>query len=607
MILLVPLSQFRIDYEIGSGRPYSDLDTLILRAIGEAEVTTIEVLQNIFGLPSRLLIEILVTLFKEGWIAINAQTGGGFDITPQGRAALESDKATPEMRHVEPRTGFVMMERLTGMLIPQSEIVSESKRVLEKKSIWERAYRMRAEFTENNIDEGQVQYLLRRDKAEWIRRIGTPVMTSKDWFWLHVEVDLDHRSIHGLPERWVQHLESLILEDADEIASRMPNLAQNSYWGNNAPPIMNREEGAIDAWGTTVTTQDLLLTSQQHVELLKAAFEETTSMILVASAFIDSNCLNPDLRAWFLRALERGVHIDLLWGDVLGQTEHERAENSQWLANLHDESRQLGLKGSLRFNETPTDSHAKLLIHDTSTGFKAYVGSYDWLSTPPKALDDEAAIHITIGLRHAGLVAELCRSVAAFMITGQGNHLSASPDRWRGVAEQLDQKARELATTSNDNESDNPDFCTVQVIRDQKHMSLLSECLVSAQSRCAVLSRKIDDVAVRRLAALKKRDDNLQHIALSIQHGKLPNITPENHAALKHMIQAAHGTLIERANLQARAIVADTSVLVSSYNFLSGNPFDKLTRAREVGLFIEGGKISEEVWKVIEPSVSSNR
>jgi hypothetical protein len=592
MILLVPINRYYVEYEVGVGHPYSGLHTLVLRATGEAEGVSVEMLRDLFGLPSRLLIEILITLFKEGWIAVSLKTGGGFDITPQGREALQSNRP-PQMRRVETRPGFVLMERLTGMLIPQNEISGsyESKRELKESGIWEDAYQLAAEFDEDVVDEGQVQSLLRRDKREWIRHIKPPELKQKNWYYLPVDVNLDpsQMQVTGVPERWRAHLEPLLLELAAEYAAERPALQDKNYWSRKAAPDRSRDESAAAGWQTDIRPDDLLLTSRQHARQMEEALARAKSNVLIASGAIDMTYLSRRLRGPLLQAAERGVHVSVLWGadGVAGVGKSSLAE---WLESGAGELSSAVASGLLSANVAPTNSRASLLIYDTDEGFFAHVGGYSWLAPPEE--NDEVA-HATVRLSHPGIVAELCRSVAAIFTTGRGNQMSSSPDRWRRIAENLDERSA-APPEAEVEAAEGPHWCSVQVIRDQKHASLLSECLLSAQERCAVVSERLGRAALRRLAALRRRGG--RGLVLFVHYSEVLDLSPEEIAALEALTGEVGGELLQRPPLGANMVVADTSVVVGSHPFLSVNTFERGVHEHDVGVLIDGGEIPGVLW-----------
>ena len=129
MILLIPLSRFRVTYETGYGRPYSKLEALILKGV-EQGVGTLDELCDTFQIHRRLLIEALVTLTRNGWLAVSGVPGKSFVLTPEGRQALLSGDS-PSSLLIQPRESCVLTERLTGRTLFYRDVPYVSERELE--------------------------------------------------------------------------------------------------------------------------------------------------------------------------------------------------------------------------------------------------------------------------------------------------------------------------------------------------------------------------------------------------------------------------------------------------------------------------------------------
>lgn len=605
MILLLPLRLFRVTYEVGFEQPFSKLETLILRAVDEEKARTIDALEKIFFLPKRLIIDILVTLVREGWIAINIDTGGSFEITQPGRKALESG-AKPKSFKVRQAEALIIQERVTGQLIHNHDTSYDNQRDLEWNkdsegySIWDKAYRMPNEFAGKRLDEGQVRRLLRWKRTEWIRWIDTPSSVSKDLHWLLVNVDLEKQET-SLPERWKGGLEAILLEKAKEFAELQPSWADVKDERRSRSRLQDSElepdEVSFKYFLTWIDSKDVLLTHSEHIQQLKAVLtEQAKSRVLIASAFLNTACLDPDVRGWLLAALNRGIHVDILWGY---KAEHDGKPQKMALKWLKDLLKEAGAKGKLRFNQERTENHAKLLIYDTDTGYRAYVGSYNWLSTPTLAVtaSNERGSNVTVGLDHPGLVADLCSAAAHLWEAGRGNRMSDAPNRWRRIAEQQERKVSELPNnTAEDTGKTNSQICKVRIVRNQEHEALMREYLLTAQKRCAIVSHKIGAKASIRLASLEKRSYQ-QEFKLVVRHGEY--LTVEQQTALMQKMQAVNGTFTYKTGLHSKVIVADDKAIISSYNFLSAQPDNNPEHAGEVGVWIEGGVVPDILWKVL--------
>lgn len=606
--LLLPLNRYRVNYEIGAGRPYSDLDRLVLRAFKEEGARTINDLQNIFCLPNRLLVEVLVTLAQAGWIAISNDREGSFILTPQGSTALNSPgNKLPPGTSVCPAEAFIMMERVTGGLVSPSEIIYQNKGQLDKEKVWEIACRLPVKVADNNLGIELVQHLLFRRKAERIRFIAPPVVISQDYYWLAMNADLEEKRVVGLPDCWQGSLKEILLEKAEEFACKHPKLAQVSYNGLRQQE-RKRETAKVPpgTYSTSINLDDLLVTHRDHVQQLQKALTEAKydTTVLIASAFLNIDHLDSDVRSWVLDALRRGVHVDLLWGyPSKGQSEKRTKE---WLEGLRKEAKKSQEKsqgGNLRFNEVATDSHAKLLIYNTGKGYRAYVGSYNWLSTPTAVPTDADQIgsNVTVGLSHQGLVADLCRSVASLWDTGQGNRLSSdAPGHWQRIAAKLEGEAE---LDSPDEMPDTTDSQTpkVRIVHANEHEGLMRQYLRNAQRRCVVVSHQIDPheqvAGFRLLDPLQKRSDELQSITRIVLYGDSERLG-DRETPFRQQVEAVKGELRYKKGLHSKVVLVDDVAIISSYNFLSGDPFNKSKRVREIGVLIEGRVVPDKLWEV---------
>ena len=169
MKVLLPISQFRISYEVAAGRPYSRFEALTLKAISQG-ATSLAALKEIFHVHPRLTIDALVTLTQAGWLAIGTDGKENFVLTAEGEKAL-SQEGTPESLVVTSQSTRLLLDRLTGGVVGNSEAsFLTSKKLGKTRGDW---FELPMEVVDNTLDEGQVYPLLPRKEGEWIR-VGSP-------------------------------------------------------------------------------------------------------------------------------------------------------------------------------------------------------------------------------------------------------------------------------------------------------------------------------------------------------------------------------------------------------------------------------------------------
>ena len=277
MILLIPLSRFRITYEAGCGRPYSQLESLILKAV-ENDVSTLDKLHDTFGIHRRLLIEALVTLTQAGWLAVSSDPGKSFVLTLEGRQAMASGDR-PRSLLILPKEWHVLMERLTGALLSSRDVNCVSERELEE--VKAQFVRIPPQMSDQDVDGSTVQHLLPRAQGEWIRWIGPIDLISRDFQWFPVTVDLKTGAISALPDEW-RHLRNILLEEVARRARTMSTVARSAVWSRHSPkqPIEPDDtRSLIPEWQVSLAAQDFLYDRPSHERYLREILQIATSSV----------------------------------------------------------------------------------------------------------------------------------------------------------------------------------------------------------------------------------------------------------------------------------------------------------------------------------------
>lgn len=584
--LLVPLTLIHVSYEVGSGRPYSELETLVLEAIARGANSTDE-LKNIFCLPSRLIVEVLVTLARAGWIAISTVQGAGFRATQQGEAALHLARR-PEFATTEKREEMLLMEAVTGQLI--QNVRFESERDLRNSGVWNAAERVETEFYDHQPDEGKIRHLLPVGSG-YLRWIGSIRPISRGYHWLKVQADPATGELIGLPNAWHASLRTLLLERAAKIIGLdKPVLVRRSA-------TANREALGAHFCEIDFQNSDLLITNFAHREALKNVLDSAHSRILIATAFINIESLN-GLKDEIERTLDRGVNIDVLWGYAIQEDSSTSGDPLKWLLDFRKRFRTA--PGQLRFNQQAIGTHAKLLLFDSAMDcYAGYVGSYNWLSSRITDSTGQGE-NVSILLRHPSILAALGSSVGGIWRSSYAEKLSEGPSWWRRVANQLEERHRRTDSWGSSSGAANtlPGAIIARCVRDQEHEHLLRELLLDAQQRCLVVSHKVGPRANIRLSSLFGRSDS-ETVQTRIIYGQEPS-----DSFLKDVVadlRTSLGSAFQYVpRTHSKLLIADDRVLISSYNFLSADPFATAKDAKEIGILIQGEHLADELWKLYE-------
>ncbi len=521
--LLVPLALYKVRYAVATGKRYSEVDRLILQAIDEGTASTIGRIEETFHLPRRMVIEVLVSLLEEDWIHLKVGVPDKFELTTGGREALKNEtKLTRSGFRVIDRKAHIIMERLTGGLIHRDDISIESRYDLTKTGNWNHGVPLGTDYLDDTIDEGQVRPFLRPGKDNWVYRIeaGPPAVGSH---WLPVDADLEAGTLTGLPGQWRFRLEPLLLE----FAQGCPKEKQTSwqFWDKRSPR--------------------------------------------------QSDSSTEERAGWFSEAVYRGVHIDLLWGRLKAGTSTTGGAALVVLRKIDDQAKEKGALGSIRFNNGPTSVNACILLIHAPTGSVAHIGSFSWLADIASS-ENNTRKFCTIGIRHSGFVAQVCRTAAAFLI-GTGHSLATSPYRWRTAAGELERASGTSVFTQDD-----ADCCRVSLVRNQDHLGITDE-FIHKDARVLILSPEVKAAERNLLLRLiTKRTDVGQILYLRTASSPIELC---GDAVWQH-----------DPDIGANAIVSDQSTVIGNYGFLNADTLT-LSRPGEASVRIDGGTLPRALWR----------
>jgi hypothetical protein len=447
MIVLVPVSRFRVAYEIARGRPYSRLERRVLEAIAGGGAT-LRALTTAFQVHERLLIESVVTLVKAGWVAVAGGAEATFVLTAEGQAAIDTGQDPVSVVVSQAKPQIVILERVTGQLARHSD--ARSYRREDLTDVWESAAFVKRRIYRNTLDEAMVQKLLPRGPGEWIRWVGPITLTSKNVHFVPADVSDETSQVRGLPPAWLGTLNAQIVEAAHrrraldaEDAARPPK-HKTAEVPLHASTGMRRTT-FVSVADTTVRrsplqahaalrAEDVLVGTDAHSRALAEALDSAAGSLLIASPSTD-----PDRLAAFLAdasdAVRRHVRIDILPGstpEAFQQPAVLDAVNRAGYQSVGNEGRSL-----LRSGRQATGSGASLLLYDGGPGrLVVVVGNHDWLGAPA------ADVPVSVRLDDPGVTAPVARAAAALWQSAQPGGLdTGAADRWRHLASATEERA----------------------------------------------------------------------------------------------------------------------------------------------------------------------
>lgn len=587
MIVLLPVSRFRVKYEVASGRPFSRFEHLILLAV-EQGATQLEALKTTFSVHPRLIVEALVTLTHAGWLAVGDSPEIGFLLTAEGQEAVKGG-GIPTTIITSARTTFVGLERMTGQIISNREVNFPSRRDL--KDVLKDALMLHAKVTEGHLDEGQVQHFLPRQQGEWVRWVGPIDMISKDNHFLPVAVNLQTSGVVGIPDRWEPALKPLVLQAAERLGKE--GTASGLHYSEhdllprsvrNANKFGHSKIDNANGWETSIDSADFLATTNEHESYLSDVLTSSDTSVFISSAFLNRESIS-HLLPLLRKALERGLRIDLLWGF---ETEKAGGQGTlDALGRLIYESKKEGLPGLLRVNRSPSHSHAKFVIRDMGDGiFEACVGSYNWFARSQVSDRDHASVPLDVSLRvnEPNAVAAICRYAAVLWSGVRSELLTSTADRWRRNAADLELRATSHSRRGTDSNA------RIKPLMDYGHIPAVSGFCEAKSDGLMVFGRRLGTAGITLvehcIPQLKSKSSRLE-----IRYGT----TDLSEAELSDLqaLYSTTGIKFEQVSqLHTRLLLGTNRAIITSYDFLSKSLPGRASRSREVGIAIEGEAVS---------------
>ena len=136
----------------------------------------------------------------------------------------------------------------------------------------------------------------------------------------------------------------------------------------------------------------------------------------------------------------------------------------------------------------------------------------------------------------------------------------------------------------------------MSLILDRDHEVLLHDWIGTAQKRVLVASHKLGMACEPRLviAEVERPDD----FTFDVVYGR-SDADKELVDRVTKSLRKGRGDLACVPDLHAKVVISDESACVTSYNFLSADPFGTARNARELGVVIDGAEPSNWLWNAL--------
>lgn len=499
--VLLPLDVFHVSYEVAVGRPYSKLEELLLRLIAEdqgKEGRVFEELREAFQVHERLLVEGLVTLLREGWVAmVQSDHDIRYVATDEGLVTIDKGRRPASLR-VQSRHARIVRETLSCQVEHINNLeVFTAQEIRRKTGRMAIRFALRRRQHRATLNGGEVEWLLPRSSGEqqWIRRIGSDASVLHGKYFLPLRVDLQEKTVQGLPSNWSQ-LVPLVLEQTEE---QFPDLAVGDEAQRRFGSLLKerggyRSRGRYSAGGdvppkpTAVPCAEAALCSGESRRLAERALERATGRALIVTSHLDdAQARRLSKVATSLRG--RGVSVDVLWSCADVSEEARRR-----LVGALDSVRGQSAPGKIFFNRTPADAKAEFVLADTGAGPVAVLGA-GLLSGPAQ----DQALSPAVLVDDARGVSTLALLASGWWQDSPDDHTELAASRWRRLAEKwVEDAVLNMAGPATEEPEDYPDTAQPLFPQPRGGAEASEVSLLIGTQGAATRDRLVDDCGSNR-------------------------------------------------------------------------------------------------------------
>ena len=569
----VPVTKRRIQIHVDKGQPWSIFEHLILEAIagGTQFVTEIE---NGFNLPRRVVIEALVRLMRAGWVDMRqVERQFTLSITSHGTRALERDELPSIERRVS-RPVVYLCDRVAGHIFRGREL-----RHFDEKKLRERAGHEDIHWMSAVLSEGDVRYSEFPDVVlDHDERWGGAELAGESSTDRYALVSVIDGVVEGLPDRELPALRAAILAAAS-------SASEDTSPGSNARAQIDRHDRTSlhlpPAYRVRFEPGDLVLDGDAHLKVIENLLRSAISRVIIHSTFI-SEAVFFRFLPLMNEAIERGVRIDVLWGQDEEAQDPERSA-AILVAKLAEDGRLKPHHDRLVLHRHSTRSHAKVLLADLETEgrFMAVLGSCNWLAS---AYDSFEA---SVRLRDPGIVVEVVRCLVDLAQAHSGVLTPLASELYL-IAEDLDSHAPEANSNA-----------TASLVVGADHNDLMLKARDDAKRRILVTSHRLGrsgrpGVLIPLIEACK---DGI--VRAEAHYGRLHRIPAVEQSQWTADAASVGVSLkpVAYPRLHAKILAwDDDSIVISSLNWLSADP-SEFNIARELAVYIEARGIADTVFE----------
>lgn len=582
MIAFLPITRYRVDYQVASGRPFSSFERLLLKSVKSGQGTVSDLAQ-IFCVHRRLIVEGLVTLMQAGWVSLGSDDEH-FILSPSGEIA-SAGRTLPDTIAISDRHLTVVVEKVTGQVARNNEVDFYTRSNL--KTLWNGGVALRKGDISNIVDPGLVAGLLSHQPTEWIRWIGPIAVLSDNAAFAVIDVDTNAERIGGIPKSW----ESLLLEPCiEQVRRKERKLAESKQ-------VLDDEElrqfvrrdvfiGTEDEYGkddtgwapALVDSGDVLRDTSQHEAALSTLIETAESYVALALPSFSKPGI-AHLLPKLSNAISRGLLVNLFFGQLPDKNDVEGRLGLDLLKKLEYDSTHSSETGRLVVASRESECSSSVALADTREGPSAIFGVYPWALVP----SEQSLRYLSIKLSEPRAVARLCELLADFSSADERLRLDSGFVRLKRAAEELRQTAQSDVGQS-------VGSMQARILLDRDHQYAIEALCSGARQTIRVFTNDLlslsDNGWLRLIISAANRGVLNIRIVFSS-----PENTPDDHVDLS--MAAKSGVVFEpNPSIEGSLFIADNdSAIITSGR--SNEISARQSYAARIGLALRGKGLNE--------------
>ena len=566
MLVVIPCYRVSAKVGIDKGRAWSVIDELILWAVSQ-QGRSIAQLAADSGLHRRLVVSSIARLMRFRLVELSVVSlGATFRASDYGREVVVSGSPLPFFPTRETKRVSFVIERATGSFFPQAQVRLVSANALntyEDEDLRVVTVEGGGPSMTHEANFTRLSQIAARGWEEQLALVDGRTASVRAEFMLVRVIDGVARNI---PESATATLRRII-----DSAARQPAGTVAVEFGGPKP----EPEPTPGLYRCDFDSADLVIGGSAQAACLEELIEAADTRAIIHSTFLDHNRFK-DLFPLIRRACMRGVKFDLLWGaETPGEEETKNSGEAVEIAKLVRQDRDVARRFHVHMRST--GSHAKLLLVDTPNGgWRAAVGSCNWLSSPFRAVE------LTVVLRDPRIVADVVTAVQRMV--GR-----------RGLSDDI---ANEMALTASDLRRFEPreGAAEISLILGGGHDGLMRNASGSARSRMLVGSNRLGSTARPGVVMQGEAAADRGQVRATLIYTRPTGPLKNRHARKLAEEAAENGVRLVRTGeipLHGKFVAwDDDDIAVTSLNWASAATDDDFPQS-DIGVHIKAGGIAE--------------